>query len=354
MRFLPGIFRVAASLGVLLAVTVAPARAEFIRGIYTNGAATFDTIVSLGFNMVVSGPAWETELVRARELNLKVIPSWYGDDTAAHELMRSLDTDPIVMAWYPFDEPEIYGYTPDTVRAKIARLREYSPTKPVYLTVFTPSRYAAYLSSADIFGITPYPIGSRPEDIHMDIVGRYTRRARALMRDRPLLVCIPAFFQRPWQYRAPEPFEMHNIVYQALTGSPEGVIFFIWQVQGLDGVIWNLGQQPEMLAEMGVINRELIDLDAVLTAGTPAVGADVQPATIYHRVIAWGGDTYWILANPYEDPVTATLDLPGAASSPRLLHGGRAELVASDGGTVRVRLGALGYAAIRITTRLTR
>ena len=333
---------------LILALTP-PAHAEFVRGIYTFSASTYDTIVSLGFNMVVSGPAWETELVKARQLGLKVIPSWYGDDTTAYDLMRSLDTDPMIMAWYPFDEPDIYHYSKEVVRDKIAILRRNNLKKPVYLTVFSPLHYSTYLPSADIFGITPYPIGSNPERINMDIVGRYTRRARILAPDKPLLVCIPAFFQRPWQYRSPDPEELHNIVYQALTGYPDGVIFFIWQVQSMDGEIWNLDQHPDLLEEMGVINSELIELDEVLTKGEPVPDATVSPHTVYQRVSSHRNAQYWIMANPYADPVTATLALPGKVTHARIMFGRRAELGdAPDSRTIAVNLGALGYATVRI------
>jgi hypothetical protein len=332
----------------LLLLLAPPARAEFVRGMYTYGASTYDTIASLGFNMVVSGPAWETDIVHARKLGLYVIPSWHGDDPAAYDLMRSLDADTLILAWYPFDEPDVYDYSARVVSDKIDLMRRRGLRKPVFLTVFSPAHYSTYLSSADVFGITPYPIGADSDHIRMDIVGRYTGWARILCPDKPLLVCIPVFFQRPWQYRAPDPDELHNIVYQALTGCPDGVVFFIWRVQGLDGVIWHLDEHPNLLAEMSEINRELIDLDALLTRGE-YVAAPVAPAYVYHRV-AWVDGSYtWIVANPRRETVTASIMLPQGIASPRILHGGYAELESDTAsGTIAVRLGPLGYAAVRV------
>lgn len=329
-----------------------PARAEFIRGIYTYGAPTFDTIAAMGFNMVVSGPAWETELVRARQLGLKVIPSWYGDDTPAYDLMRSLDTDPMILAWYPFDEPDIYRYSADVVRAKIATLRGNGLRKPVYLTVFSPSKYATYMSSTDIFGITPYPIGSDPGQINMNIVGRYARYAHALCGAKPFFVCVPVFFQRPWQYRAPTPKELHNIVYQALMGHPDGVLFFIWRVQGLDGVVWNLDEHPDLLAEMTRINGELIDLDTALAAPDPAFTGTMEPSAVYQRIAAMDSGYCWILANSGHHSAMAVITLPERIKSARLIHGeGVGYMSAAGTQTLSVELGDLGCAAIRLDWR---
>lgn len=348
----PLLRRVLIAVALVVAGTAAAARAEFVRGLYVNGMHTYDTAVALGCNMVVSGPAWETDLVRARELGLRVIPSWYGDDERADRLFAALDTDPIVMAWYPFDEPEIYGYSPAVVAAKIGRLRTISPSKPVYLTVFHPSRYAAYFGLGDIIGITPYPIGGDTLEIRPDIPGRYSRRARALAPDKPLLVCLPAFFQRPWQYRAPTPRELHNYVYQALTGDPDGIVFFGWQVQGLDGVIWNLGEHPELLAAIGRINRELAALDTALVRSLPVTDAVPGPGPVFHRVVDDGEGLVWILANPRDTGVTASLDLPVRAAGrcdARVLHGEGVVLgVTENPARVLVNLEPLGYAAVRI------
>lgn len=316
---------------------------------YTHGHETYDSIVSMGCNMVVSGPAWETDLVRARALGLRVIPSWYGDDDTAARLMASLDTDPIVMAWYPFDEPDIYGYSSGVVAEKIGRLRTYSPSKPVYLTVFNSAAYAAYLPHADLIGITPYPIGRDATEVRMSIVGRYARRARALSGGKPVYVCIPTFFQRPWQYREPGEDELHNIVYQALTGSPDGIIYFIWTIGGMDGVIWNLGERPALLAQITRLNAELKDLDTALVRSVEEPGAVTSPLAVYHRVARHDGGVTWFAANPGNGPETAVLRLPRGAAAVSIVHGRGARLgEPGPEGTVTLHLDRLGCAAVRI------
>ncbi len=327
----------------------APARAEFVRGFYTLGEETFDTVVSLGFNLVICPTdTWDLEGARRRGLGL--IPAWFGDDETSYAKIRALDTEPVIRAWYPFDEPDIYGYSSDVVESKVAWLRRHS-TKPVFLTVWTPQEYTTYLPHADIFGITPYPIGSHPGEVKMEITARYAAYARSLCDVKPLYVCIPVFFQRPWQYRAPDRHELHNIVYQALTAGPDGLLFFIWMVGGLDGVVWKLEEHPDLLEEIARINRELIDLDAVLERGTTADAllATVAPAEVPNRIVEHEGDLYWIAANPSRNQVMLRATFREPIGEARLLHGGRSTLgVSAADRRVSLNLGRLGYAAVRI------
>jgi len=342
-------FIIAPTVLFLALVLSVPVRAEFVRGIFTTGAETFDTISAMGFNLAICRTE-TAELESAKRLGLKLIPQWFGDDTKSFERIAEFGDDSRIAAWFPFDEPDIYHISQEIVEGKITRLRKYS-NKPVFLTVFTPSRYADFFPYADFCGITPYPIGSNPNEIRMEVVGQFSKIARVVSGAKPLYIFVPVFFQRPWQYRAPTALELHNIVYQALTSAPDGILFFIWKIGGLDNVIWNLTDRPDLMKEIEIINHELITLDGVLTAGTDA-SSEITSASnplVYYRLVEFGGEYYLFVANPMPRELQFEIGFDFVPDATEIMFGSGVKIRNTDShNRIALTMNKFGHSVIKI------
>jgi hypothetical protein len=308
----------------------------------------------MGFRLVI-GPHTDTDFRAAKRLGLKVIPNWFGDDSRALERIRALDGETTIAAWYPFDEPDLYGSSPESVQAKVARLRRLSPSKPVFLTVYRPPLYADYAPFADLFAVTPYPIhGDDPSLNRLSIVHHFTHAARTLCRDTPLIAVLQCFRQNPWWRRAPTPDELHNMVYQALTGGADGIVHFIYTIGAPDGSVWNLRSRPDLIRRLTAINRQIRAIEPVLDHGHDEVSslAHAEAGSAVFRLVRHDTGLYLFIANPSNAAARPLFRLAQPPHAARFLHSSRRPTARLDAeGALRVTLPPLACGVIRIEER---
>jgi hypothetical protein len=338
-------------IAALVSLAALPARAEFPLGIYTSNHTTFASVKAMGFRLVI-GPHTDTDFREARRLGLKVIPNWFGDDSHSLDRIRALDQDTTIIAWYPFDEPDLYGNSPEVVQTKIAMVRVLSPSKPIFLTAYRPPFYAAYAPFANIFCVTPYPIhGDDPAQNRLSTVHAFTRAARALCRDTPLITAIQCFRQNPWWKRAPTPDELHNMVYQALTGGADGIVHFIYTVGSPDGTIWNLRSRPDLIRRLTTINRQIRAIEPVLDNGhdddSSLVRIDAGAAV--YRLVRHDTGLFLFVANPSNTRTRPLFQLAARPQAARFLHSSKSPTVKVEtDGAIRITLPPLACGVIRI------
>lgn len=288
----------------------------FPRGIYTSDYRTFDTLIPLGFNLFV-GPKSDTDFIEAKKRGIKLIPILFRMYTSHLEKMKRNRDNPTILAWYPFDEPDIYNLDYDTYADWRRQIKQISPQKPIFLTIWNPRKFERWSPLADILGISPYPFISDSDESRnrIESVFLQTRYASRVRGSRPFYVLIQCFYQYPWWQRSPTPTELHNMVYQALAGGANGIIFFTYEIKsvGVDRH-WYLTDFPELMTEIRQINDELSSLENVLVNGKVLAHSRLDTSGIrdVYMLKEFGGKVFLIAANPLAEPVELEFRIPGA------------------------------------------
>lgn len=295
----------------------AGAHATFTLGMYTSNWTTFDTLARLGFNMVV-GPHTETDIVVARRLGLKILPSRDAFLPESVKILEALKDEPVIAAWYPYDEPDLYRVSYDSVAEARRRLHTWNARRPIFMTVWNPEAYASYAPFADWLGICPYPITFSSTDSRNRLFRVYqqARVARAVAPDTPLLVVLQCFRQAPWWMRGPAPEELRVMAYEALASGADGLLYFIWTIGGQDGRIWRLDERPDLVREIERLNREVRTLTPVL-GREQTVDTRVRAVTsseVAWRAVARDGWTWLIVANASDAHGVARFAFPSRIS----------------------------------------
>ncbi|HRU04247.1 MAG TPA: hypothetical protein P5137_00570 [Candidatus Brocadiia bacterium] len=205
---------------------LSPENAFFPIGLYDVPLEALDQAAAAGFNTIVNGdkdnPAY---LARCEALGLRLVPyvrlGAIEQDTSRAAGQRAL------WAWYLFDEPDINQWPADKIAAGFEALRKADPSRPIFLVVWAPPRYAEFMSSCDVFGVTPYPIvklDARENDLRR--VGCWLDAARRQADGRPVWAILQAFWAEPHWPRNPTAQEWRAMVYIAVNHGASGLVAF--------------------------------------------------------------------------------------------------------------------------------
>lgn len=256
--------------------------------------------------------------------------------------------NPIIVGWMHNDEPdnaqaqgEGQGWGPPILPAKIVadyeRLRAADPTRPVFLNLGQGvaydnyigrgvrrnrmEDYPEYVQGADIVSFDIYPVvHDKPE-----VAGKLEFVPRGVQRlvewtggAKPVWNCIecthignPAAKATPAQVRAE--------VWMSLIHGSRGLIYFVHQFEPAFKEAALL-DDPEMLAAVTAINRQIRELAPVLNSPSLTDGVSVTSSNAA-APIAWlkkrhGDATYLFTVNLRNEPTRGTFalnDLPANA-----------------------------------------
>ncbi|MEW5692616.1 MAG: beta-galactosidase [Candidatus Hydrogenedentota bacterium] len=292
---------------------LSPLCAFFPRGIYTSNYTTFDTLALMGFNLVI-GPGSDTDLYWAKKYDFKVIPNIFFDKTSDNQgslnYIKNKSNDTAILAWYPFDEPDIYNVSYDTYALWRKQIKAIDKNKPIYLTIYTPQQYQRFAELTDIFAIDPYPVISKTDDNknQLERVYQQVRYARTICKNKPLYTIIQCFYQMPWWEREPEPKELHNMVYQALIGGSDGILYYTFATNSPENY-WDIYKRQDILTELKRINKELITLEPVLLKGKNEhnIAFNLNVSELLYCIKNYKGTYYLFVANPFKNNKTLEL-----------------------------------------------
>lgn len=285
------------------------ADAFFPIGLYDVPEDALHEIAAAGFNLVVNGRTDTGYLRRASAASLKVIP-YINTKQIARDVKR-VGNNPTVPAWYLWDEPDLNKLAPDDYRALAKNLRAQDHTRPIYLTVWAPSRYEDYVDACDIFAPNPYPIQHlEAAENRLRIVSRTVDLARAAADNRPVWAILQTFWAEPHWPRNPTPEELRAMVFLALNHGADGIIYFSYKSGDRP-----LTQHHSLFAEIKRINGQIHALrGALLKRPVPReaiedkLHATFTDAGIDYSVRRFGGATLFIAVNPDPVAVTAAFD----------------------------------------------
>lgn len=302
-------------------------RAFFPIGLYDVPAHALDEMAAAGFNLVVNAQKEEAYLARCEALGLRAIPYIDLDDMGAD--VRKASQTRAIHSWYICDEPDLNRVSPEAVQDHFRALRRADPERPIYLTVWSPRRYADFIHYCDVFAPNPYPI------IHTDAAQNDLRRvslavqaARRLAGDRPVWAIIQAFWAKPWWPRSPTAEELRAMVYLALNQGAKGIIYFSYRSgdQAITG-------HKDLFAMIRKVNGELSALKPLLLknpfpgSALSVSSADADAATaegdqgaplLDCSLRRFGDRRLLIAVNPDPVPRTAAIRIAEAGPAPAI------------------------------------
>jgi len=204
------------------------AEAFFPLGLYDVPESALHQVAAAGFNLVVNADTEPEYLTRAESAGLRLIP--YIRLQRMEEDVRLAGPARPIFAWYLVDEPDLNGVPPGEYRALANRLRKLDPERPIFLTVWSPDRYAEYAEACDILAPNPYAIRhEEPAENDLRQVAAALDAARSAAEGKPVWAVIQAFRAPPHWPRLPTPQEVRAMVFLALNHGADGIIYFSYR-----------------------------------------------------------------------------------------------------------------------------
>lgn len=291
-----------------------------------------------GINLYVGlwrGPT-TNQLIQLQQAGMHVI-------CAQNRLGLEHKEDPIIVGWMHGDEPDNAqslgqgkGYGPPILPEKIARdferIRAADPSRPVLLNLGQgvawdnyigrgvrrrhPEDYPEYVKGSDIVSFDIYPVVHD----HPEVAGKLEFVARGVERlvqwthgEKTVWNCIECTHIGNPQLKA-TPQQVRAEVWMALIHGSRGLIYFVHQFKPTFKEAALL-DDPEMLAGVTDINRQIRELALALNSPSIADGATVKSSAA-DVPIAWmvkrRADTiYLFTVNMRPQPTRGSISLRG-------------------------------------------
>jgi len=313
-----------------------------------------------GINTYVAlwrGPT-EEQLADLKEAGMKVV-------CHQNETGLQFADDSTIIGWMHGDEPDNAqslgkgkGYGPPIAPSKIVegynRIRKADPTRPVLLNLGQgvawdgwrgrgvrtnhPEDYAEYVKGCDIASFDIYPAAhSKPE-----VAGNLWYVARGVERlvkwtegRKAVWNCIECTRINNPKIKA-TPHEVRAEVWMSIIHGSTGLIYFVheWQPKFNESALLS---DPEMLAEVTKINRQIAGLAPVLNSPTIPDGVRVSPdnsaVPVATMVKRHAGATYVFAVAMRGDTTTATFTLQGLDGKRTVEVIGESRAITSQEGT---------------------
>jgi len=253
--------------------------------------------------------------------------------------------DPTIVAWMHGDEPDNAqslgsgkGYGPPILPEKIVasyqRLRAADPNRPVLLNLGQgvawdnyigrgvrrnhPEDYPEYVKGCDIASIDIYPAAHDNAEIAGNLwyVAHGVERLKQWAQGRPVWNCIECTRIHNKQQHKATPQQVRCEVWMSLIHGSTGIIYFVheWQPTADESALLS---DPEMLAAVTQINRQIAALAPVLNSPTPADAAQVTSSNagvpVATMVKRQGGAVYVFAVTMREGPTRARFTVQGLA-----------------------------------------
>ena len=252
--------------------------------------------------------------------------------------------DPLIAGWMHGDEPDNaqelpggkgYGppILPEKILADYRRLRAADPTRPVLLNLGQgvawddyigrgvrrrhPEDYREYVKGCQIASFDIYPVNHDSPEVRgkLEYVPAGVQRLRGWAgNDRTVWNCIECTgIGRP--DGRPTPAQVRSEVWMSLIAGSRGIIYFVHRFKPTFREAALL-DDPEMLAAVAEINRQLKELAPVLNSPSISEGATVTASDANAKLATMlkrrGREAWLFVANLQASPVRAELAVTGA------------------------------------------
>ena len=295
-----------------------------------------------GFNLYVGlwrGPT-EEQLQQLQAAGMRVICSQNRTGLACRN-------DPTIVGWMHGDEPDNAqslgagkGYGPPILPEKIVesyqRIKAADPNRPVLLNLGQgvawdnyigrgvrrnhPEDYPQYVQGCDIASFDIYPAAHGSPEIAGNLwyVAQGVERLKQWAQGRPVWNCIECTRINNKQQHKATPQQVRSEVWMSLIHGSMGIIYFVheWQPKFDESALLS---DPEMLAAVTQINRQIAALAPVLNCPTLADGARVASSNaavpVATMVKRHGGAVYVFAVAMREGETRATFTAQGVSGA---------------------------------------
>ncbi|NLC59539.1 MAG: hypothetical protein GX774_22095 [Armatimonadetes bacterium] len=255
--------------------------------------------------------------------------------------------DPTIVGWMHGDEPDnaqpvidpntgqqTWGpcIPPERIVADYKRLRAADPTRPILLNLGQGvandewhgrgpgahlGQYETYVQGADIVSFDVYPMAGLEKPNNADYLWYVAKGVERLVQwtggKRIVWNCLECTGISDPKKKA-TPHQVRAEAWMALVRGSTGLIWFVHRFAPTF-CEWALLEDPEMLAAVTAINRQIHALAPVLNSPTVADGATVTSSAadvpIGHLVKRHGGATYLFTVAMRNAPTTGTFRVRG-------------------------------------------
>lgn len=273
--------------------------------------------------------------------------------------------DPMIAGWMHGDEPDnaqpvkdaqgkdTWGpcIPPQRIVDDYERIRAKDPSRPVLLNLGQGvandkwigrgsgaklEDYLTYVKGGDIVSFDVYPVASLQggEDLLWYVPKGVERLVKWSENKKIIWNCMECTHIGDANLK-PTPAQVKSEVWMGLVHGSTGLIYFVHQFQP-NFCEWALLQDPEMLAAVTALNKQIQSLAPVLNSPTVADGATVTPSDanmpIACMVKRRGGATHLFTVGMRNAPVTGTFKVAGlpAAAKAEVIDEGR-EIAVTNG-----------------------
>jgi len=311
-------------------------------GLYRVGdPQDYPLIKAQGFNMVKARPH---TLDAVHAAGLKAAVELYPNATVDLDYIRYTVTKfkdhPAVAVWMIMNEPDSHDVSPELMSQAYGLIRQLDPDHPAYTVICSPDAYDAYSQTTDVFAIDRYPVPRNP----IFKVVKQLEKAERLSANQPVW-----FVSQAWSWpglRNITPAETRCLSYIALTrANVKGMFWYAFDELG-----WHLPDSaPQVWEALGQVTGEIAAMQQMWLTDTVWEGAvNADGVDLYASQRQYDGSSYMLVVNPTDQAVSATIDLPGAASAQaESIFDGRQINV--TGGSVQDHVGAFGVKLYRYT-----
>lgn len=256
--------------------------------------------------------------------------------------------NPIIVGWMHGDEPDNaqslgrgkgYGppILPETIVRNYEKMRAADPSRPVLLNLGQGvaydnyigrgvrrnhmEDYPEYVKGCDIASFDIYPVVHEKPEVagKLEFVARGVERLRQWTRgEKVVWNCIECtHIGNPEKKATPQ--QVRSEVWMSLIHGSRGLIYFVHQFQPTEREAALL-DDPEMLAAVTAINRQIRTLAPVLNSRTLADAVTVQSSRadvpIAHLVKRHNGATYLFAAAMRNESTRATFKIHASSKAP--------------------------------------
>jgi len=245
-------------------------------------AAGFNTYIGLW-----QGPT-EEQLAQLKKAGMEVI-------CEQNEVGLKHINDPIIVGWLQMDEPDNaqsdgqggYGppVTPEKIVARYEKMRKADPSRPVHLGLGQgvawdnwhgrgvrtncPEDYPEYIKGCDTVSFDIYPACHSNEQVAGKLwyVAKGVERLKVWAKDKSVWDCIECTRIGNTELKKATPHQVKSEVWMSIIHGSMGLVYFVheWQPKFNESAILD---DPEMLAGVTAINRQITELAPVLNSPT--------------------------------------------------------------------------------------
>jgi hypothetical protein len=285
-------------------------------------------VKSAGFNTVETTADRAVELRDALERERVWVVAYGGgvETESVRATVELLRDQPMLLAYYPFDEPDLSEVPLAKARAAYQLFRKLDPHRPVFAVIARPNEYDRWKDTSDILGVDPYPIPHAPPvrvaEYMNSAVASISRRQGSEDNQRApsgyrAVWGIPQAFDwdfygedsglsKPKHLLRPTEAEMRLMTYLEVIHGAKGIIFYC--LVGYRG--FNTIENPIQWRALRRLARELARLSPALVGPDAPWKLEAKPPEgIHTRVKRWGDDILILAANSEDVAKDLTLQL---------------------------------------------